>query len=81
MPPADYPINRAIDATLRAFDFHQLEALLKAAGLQRIGRLVSIAKQTVKLAKADWPGVLKNAPPSVMRAVTEQLGGGVALAK
>ena len=81
VPPADYAINRAIDTTLRAFDIHQLEALLKAAGLQRVSRLVSIAKQTVKLAQADWPGVLKNAPPSVSKAVTERLGGGVALAR
>ena len=81
VPPADYAINRAIDATLRAFDFHQLEALLKAAGLQRASRLVSIAKQTVKLAQADWPAVLENVPPSVKRAVTERLGGGVVLAQ
>lgn len=80
VPPLDYAINRAIDATLRAFDFHQLEALLKAAGLQRVSRLVSISKQTVKLAQADWPRVLQHAPPSVNRAVTERLGGGVALA-
>jgi serine/threonine-protein kinase HipA len=81
VPPLDYAINRAIDATLRAFDIHQLEALLKAANLQRVSRLVSIAKQTVKLAQADWPAVLVNAPPSVSRAVTERLVGGVALAR
>jgi len=79
VPPTDYAINRAIDATLRAFDVNQLEALLKIAGLQRVSRLVSIAKQTVKLAQADWPSVLKNAPPSVQRAVTERLNGGLAL--
>ena len=81
VPPTDYAINRAIDTTLRAFDIHQLEALFKAAGLQRVSRLVSIAKQTVKQAQADWPNVLKNAPPSVSRAVTERLGGGVTLAR
>lgn len=81
VPPTDYAINRAIDATLRAFDVNQLEVLLKIAGLQRVSRLVSIAKQTVKLAQADWPSVLKNAPPSVQRAVTERLAGGVALAR
>ncbi len=80
-PHTDYAINRAIDTTLRAFDLNKLEALLKAAGLQRVSRLVSIAKQTVKLAQADWPAVLQNAPPSVNRAVTEQLGGGVALGR
>ena len=81
VPPTDYAINRAIDTTLRAFDIHQLEALFKAAGLQRVSRLDSIAKQTVKQAQADWPNVLKNAPPSVSRAVTERLGGGVTLAR
>jgi serine/threonine-protein kinase HipA len=81
VPPADYAINRTIDTTLRTFDTHQLEALLKVAGLQRVSRLVSIAKQTVKLAQADWPGVLKASPPSVIRAVTERLHGGVALAQ
>ena len=80
VPPTDYAINRAIDATLRAFDFIQLEVLLKTAGQQRVSRLVSIAKQTVKLAQADWPSVLKDSPASVSRAVTERLGGGVALA-
>jgi serine/threonine-protein kinase HipA len=81
VPPTDYAINRAIDATLRAFDLNQLEALLKSAGLQRVSRLLSIAKQTVKLAQADWPEVLENAPPSVNRTVTERLGGGVTLAR
>ena len=81
VPLTDYAINRAIDAKLKAFDLHQLEALLKAAGLQRVSRLVSIAKQTVKLAQADWPGVLKNAPPNVKRAVTERLDGAVALVR
>ena len=78
--PADYAINRAIDTTLRAFDFNQLEILLKAAGLQRVDRLLSVAKQTVKLAQTDWSVVLNNAPPSVNRAVTERLGGGITLA-
>ena len=80
VPPTDYAINRAIDARLRAFDIHQLEALLKAAGLQRVSRLVSIAKQTVKQAQADWPRVLENAPQSVKTAVTERITGSVALA-
>jgi serine/threonine-protein kinase HipA len=80
VPPTDYAINRAIDTTLRAFGFHQLESLFKKAGLLRASRLVSIAKQTVKLAQANWPRMLENAPPSVKRAVTERLLG-VALAR
>jgi serine/threonine-protein kinase HipA len=81
VPPTDYAINRAIDAELRAFDIHQFEVLLKTAGLQRVSRLVSIAKQTVKLAQADWPSLLKDAPQSVARSVNERLNGGVALAR
>ena len=72
---------RSIDTKLRAFDVHQLEALLKAAGLQRVSRLVSIAKQTVRQAQGDWPLVLKNAPPNVKRAVTERLDGAVTLVR
>jgi serine/threonine-protein kinase HipA len=35
VPPTDYAINRAIDATLRAFDLNQLEALLKSAAARQ----------------------------------------------
>ena len=66
---------------LRAFDIHQLEALLKAVGLQRVSRLLSIAKQTVRQAQADWPLLLKNAPPNVKRAVTDRRDGAVALVR
>lgn len=80
VPPADYGVNRAIDKTLRAFDRAQLEALLKAAGLLRVPRLLAIAKNTVRQAQAKWPLILKNAPASVQRAVLERLKGGVMLA-
>ena len=76
----DYPTCCAC-STFSAIDVNQVETLLKTAGLQRVSRLVSIAKQTVKLAQADWPAVLSNAPPSLNRAVTKRLGGGVALAR
>jgi serine/threonine-protein kinase HipA len=79
--PADYAVNRAVDQTLRAFDFTQLEALLKQAGLLRVGRLLAIAKQTVRQAQADWPALLKHGPPAVQRSVLERLKGGVALAQ
>ena len=78
--PSDYGVNRAVDRTLRAFDVTQLEALLKAAGLLRIPRLLAIAKNTVRQAQADWPALLADAPGSVQRAVRERLAGGVALA-
>ena len=80
-PNFPYAINRAIDNTLRVFDIYRLQALLKAAGLLRVSRLVSIAKQTGKLAQADWPGVLKKAPPSVNSAVAERLAGDIDLAR
>ena len=80
VPPTDYGVNRAIDKTLRAFDYAQLEALLKAAGLLRVPRLLAIAKNTVKQAQLDWPAALKNAPASVQRAVLERLQDGVMLA-
>ncbi|MDB5964321.1 MAG: HipA N-terminal domain protein [Polaromonas sp.] len=80
VPPADYAVNRSVDARLRVFDMAQLEAMLKAAGLLRVSRLLAIAKATVRQAQSDWPAILATAPPSVQRAVTERLGGGVALA-
>jgi serine/threonine-protein kinase HipA len=78
--PEDYGVNRAIDRTLRAFTWGELEALLKKAGLNRIPNHLRLAKELVRQAKADWPRLLAEAPPSVARAVTERLEGGVALA-
>ncbi|RZJ16907.1 MAG: type II toxin-antitoxin system HipA family toxin, partial [Haliea sp.] len=82
VPLADYAVNRAVDRTLREFGWQQMEALLKAAGLLRVSRLMAIAKNTVKLAQADWPALLDDAtvPPGVRRAVTARLQGAVALA-
>ena len=80
VPSADYGINRAIDAKVRAFTWDDFEALLKAAKLQRIPNRVRQAKILVKQARAAWPAALKDAPPSVQRAVNERLNGGVALA-
>lgn len=78
--PEDYGVNRAIDKTLRAFTWTDLEGLLKAAGLNRIPNHLRLAKELVKQAKADWPRLLEEAPPAVARSVTERLDGGVALA-
>ena len=81
VPPTEHSVHCAIDAKVRTFDIHQLQALLKAAGLQRVSRLVSIVKQTVHQARADWPRVLQNAPPNLKRAVIEWLEGAVTLAQ
>ena len=82
VPARDYGVNRAIDATLRAFDWPALEALLRAAGLLRPARLMAIARDTVRQAQADWPALLAQdgTPASVRRCVEARLAGGVALA-
>jgi serine/threonine-protein kinase HipA len=81
VPPTDYAVNRAIDATLSAFDWPALDELLRAAGLLRPARLIAIAKETVRQAQADWPALLRDAPPSVARSVESRLAGGVALTR
>ncbi|QFZ87520.1 type II toxin-antitoxin system HipA family toxin [Variovorax paradoxus] len=82
VPSHDYGVNRAIDATLRAFDGPALEALLRAAGLLRPARLMAIARDTVRQAQAEWPALLAHdgTPASVRRCVEARLAGGVALA-
>nr|WP_144829683.1 hypothetical protein [Cupriavidus gilardii] len=72
-------MNRAIDATLRAFSWADLEALIRAAGLMRPHRYLRKARQLARQAIAEWPGLLVDAPQWVRRAVTERLHGGVAL--
>jgi serine/threonine-protein kinase HipA len=79
-PPADYGVNRAIDASVRVLGWDDLEAILKKAGLLRVSRLMQVARSTVKQAQADWPAVLKDAPVAMRDSITERLAGGVALA-
>jgi serine/threonine-protein kinase HipA len=79
VPESHYGVNRAIDKTLRAFDWHALEGLLRGAGLLRISRLTTIARETVREAQAKWPALLDDAPASVRATVLERLNGGVAL--
>ncbi|VVD86208.1 type II toxin-antitoxin system HipA family toxin [Pandoraea sputorum] len=79
VPLSHYGVNRAIDKTLRAFDWPALEALLKGAGLLRVGRLMTIARETVYEAQAVWPTLLDDAPGAVKATVLERLNGGVAL--
>jgi serine/threonine-protein kinase HipA len=80
VPPTDYAINRAIDKTLRAFTWDDFAALLKQAGLLRPSNVLRKCKILVAQAKADWPALLKDAPPAVQRSVNERLAGGVSLA-
>lgn len=79
VPVTDYGINRAIDATVRAFTWDDLSALLKQAGLLRSSRLLQIARTTVRQAQADWPALLREAPLNLRASVSERLAGGVRL--
>lgn len=81
LPPADYAVNRHVDEMLGALTWDALEAIMHAAKLKRVSRVLSAARDTVKLARAEWPAILKDAPDNVRRSVTARLGGGVAIAK
>ena len=76
---AQYAINRAIDRTLRAFTWADLQALLKAAGLLRVPRHLALLRDVVRLAQADWPQLLHTAPPAMQRTVLQRLQGATAL--
>lgn len=76
----DYGINRAIDKTVRAFTWDDLDALLGQAKVTRRGRILQVAKSVAAKAKAEWPKLLVAAPESMRRAIAERLAGGVALA-
>ena len=82
VPGGDYAVNRAIDAKLRGFGWAALEALLRDAGLLRPARLLAIARDTVRQARAEWPALLADEaiPPAVRRCVQARLDRGVALA-
>jgi serine/threonine-protein kinase HipA len=77
----DYALNRAIDKTVRAFTWDDLDSLLEKARVMRRGRVLQVAKGVAAKAKADWPELLGDAPDSMRRAISERLAGGVALAK
>jgi serine/threonine-protein kinase HipA len=76
----EYALNRAIDKTLRAFTWEDLDTLLEKAKVMRRGRILQVAKKVAAHAKADWPELLKGAPENMQRAVAARLAGAVALA-
>ncbi len=79
--PARYGVNRAVDARLRALTLDDLEdGLIRAAGLRNINALRRVMRDTIGTARAAWPALLAEAPPSMAAAVTQRLGGGTALA-
>ena len=79
VPEAQYAVNRAIDRTLRAFTWADMQALLKAAGLLRVPRHLALLRDVVRLAQADWPQLLHTAPPAMQRTVLQRLQGATAL--
>lgn len=81
VPPAEYAVNRRVDAAMRALDLDGLRAILREADVPRVSRLVAVVRETVAMARARWPAVLVDAPDAVRASVTERLGGGVALAR
>lgn len=81
VPLSYYGVNRAIDQSLRAFTWDDLASLLRQAQLPRVSRVLQVAKAVVAQAKTSWPELLKSAPETVQRAVSERLAGGVALVK
>ena len=81
LPPHEYALNRRIDRALSELDWAALRALLDAAGVARASRLVQIAKETVREAKAKWPAILRDAPDNVRASIEARLAGGVMLAR
>lgn len=79
VPQSQYAVNRAIDRSLRSFNWADLEGLIKAAGLLRAPRHLALLRDVVQQARAQWPALLASAPPSQRAVVQERLLGGVAL--
>lgn len=81
-PRPIYAVNRAIDARMGQLTWHDLDDLLRRAAILRVAPLLKRVRQSVRQAKADWPGILANAPDSVRAEVMARLGpGGVLLAQ
>lgn len=81
VPPADYAVNRAIDARLKAFSWDDMATLLKLAQVPRASRLLQLARAMVQTAQREWPHVLDIAPASMRAVVQERLKGGLALTR
>mgnify|MGYP006148404755 CR=1 FL=1 len=81
VPDQQYAVNRAIDNTLRALTWDDMEGLMKSAGLLRVPRHLALLRDTVARAKTEWPSLLESAPASVRNVVAQRLAGDVALAR
>lgn len=62
-----------MDQSRRAGGEDAAEALAKEAGLLSFHRARRIVRDTTKLAAAEWPALLKDAPDSVRATVTQRL--------
>jgi len=79
--PQGYGVNRRIDRELREFGWNDLDGLIRQAGLMRAPHYLRLARDLVRQAQAQWPALLKEAPPSMQRSVSERLQGGLALTR
>jgi len=79
VPDQQYAVNRAIDKTLRALTWDDMEGLMKSAGLLRVPRHLALLRDVVKQAQADWPALLRDAPPAVQATVQQRLMGATVL--
>ena len=79
VPDQQYAVNRAIDKTLRALTWDDMEGLMKSAGLLRVPRHMVLLRDVVKQAQADWPALLRDAPPAVQATVQQRLAGATML--
>ena len=74
-------VNRAIDKTLRALTWDDMEGLMKSAGLLRVPRHLALLRDVVKQAQAAWPLLLHDAPPAVRTTVQQRLSGAVRISQ
>jgi serine/threonine-protein kinase HipA len=81
LEPHEYTLNRNVDHVLSTLEWDDLRALIARAGVPRTSHLMRLARETVKMAKAKWPAVLRDAPANLRQSIEKRLAGGVALAR
>jgi serine/threonine-protein kinase HipA len=80
VPETDYGVNRAIDAKLRVLSWEDIDGLLKEARILRRAQYIRGAKELLRRARADWPGLLEQAPKAMREEIGRRLAGGVRVA-
>ena len=66
-------INRAADVKLRQWGEEQAAALAKAAGYLQFNRARKVVRDTMKMAAAEWPAMLAEAPEGVRKTISGRL--------